>query len=67
MNRRPSAQAIREAGEVFAMGEIAAEQMTPRDLAEACFTPTGPPVDELEDRIRAERGLPPLDRAAKAS
>ncbi len=62
MNGRPSPEAIRRAGEVFAMGEIAAEQMTPREQAEAAYTPTGPPVDELEDRIRARRGLAPLDR-----
>lgn len=62
MSRRPSAQAIREAGEVLAMADIAAEQMTPRELAEACYTPTGPPVEDLEDRIRHERGLPPIAR-----
>lgn len=62
MNGRPSDEAIRQAGEVFAMGEIAAAQMTPRELAEAAYTPTGPPVDELEDLIRADRGLPPLRR-----
>jgi len=62
MNGRPSAQAIREAGEVLAMADVAMAQMTPREQAEAAYTPTGPPVDELEDRIRARRGLPPLDR-----
>ena len=67
MNGRPSPEAIRQAGEVLAMAEIAAAQMTPRELAEACYTPTGPSVDDLEDRIRAERGLPLIDRAAQAS
>lgn len=67
MNGRPSPEAIRQAGEVLAMAEVAMEQMTPREQAEAAYTPTGPSVNELEDRIRARRGLPPLDRTAKAS
>jgi excisionase family DNA binding protein len=36
--------------------------MTPREQAEAAYTPTGASVDELEDRIRESRGLPPIDR-----
>lgn len=37
--------------------------LTPREQAEAAWTPTSPyTVDELEDRIRADRDLPPLDR-----
>jgi hypothetical protein len=33
--------------------------MTARELAEAAWTPTcGATVDELEDEIRAKRGLP---------
>ena len=66
MNGKPSPEAIRAAGEVLATARAAADKMTPRELAEAAWTPTGPPVDELEDRIRAERGLSPIDRQASA-
>jgi hypothetical protein len=37
--------------------------MTPREQAEGAWTPTSRfNVDELEDQIRADRGLPPLSR-----
>lgn len=52
------AECIAKAGRVFAQMEATAAQMTPRQLAEASYTPTGPSVDELEAMIRAERGLP---------
>lgn len=52
-------QAIQAAGEVLADGAIACAQMTPREQAEAAWTPTSPyRVDELEELIRTERGLP---------
>lgn len=58
-------EAIRRAGEHLADGALACEQMTPREQAEAAWTPTSRlSVDELEDLIRAERGYPPLTRAA---
>lgn len=56
--------AIRQAGEVLAAARVAAAQMTPRELAEAAWTPGGPSVEELEERIRAERGLPPASKSA---
>ncbi len=60
--------AIEAAARAFVDACHAADQMTPRELAEACWTPTngprGPWVDAKEDQIRAERGLPPLDRLA---
>ena len=52
------AQAIAKAGQVFAQMEATAAQMTPRQLAEASWTPTGPHVDQLKAEIRSERGLP---------
>lgn len=58
------AEATKSAGEVLAAGRVAAEQMTPRELAEAAWTPTGPSVDELEDLVRRERGLPPAAASA---
>lgn len=51
-------EAIDAAGKTFAAGRRQAAAMTPREQAEAAYTPTGPSVDELEDRIRARRGLP---------
>jgi len=67
MTARPSSAAIARAARTYANGRRAMAQMTPREQAEAAYTPTGPSVDELEDRIRAERGLPPIDRRAAAS
>lgn len=59
-------QAIQAAGEIYANGLHEAAQMTPRELAEAAWTPTlAMSVDELEDDIRARRGLAPVH--AKAS
>lgn len=57
---------IDAAGKAFANALATCAEMTPREQAEAAYTPTGPPVDELEDRIRAERGLPPLQRQSAA-
>lgn len=46
----------------------ACDRMTPREQAEAAWTPTSrSTVDELEDRIRAERGMPPINRGQVAS
>jgi len=58
--------AIRAAAEVVAASRIACAQMTPREQAEAAWTPTSPySVDELEQRIRRRRGY--LDAPARAS
>ncbi|WP_435744996.1 hypothetical protein [Nocardioides sp. SYSU DS0663] len=58
-------ECIRNAGEVLATAYVACEQMTPREQAEAAWTPTSHhTVDELEDLIRADRGLPPIHDAA---
>jgi hypothetical protein len=54
-----SPEALQQAGEVLAAGRRSAARMTARELAEAAWTPTcGATVDELEDEIRAKRGLP---------
>lgn len=67
MNGRPSDAAIKKAGETLAAGDLAMARMTPREQAEAAWTPTvGCTVDELEDEIRADRGLEPK-HANKAS
>ena len=64
--RRPTRQeCIDAAGVVLAASDAAMAQMTPREQAEAAWTPTSPySVDELEDRIRQRRGMPPSVRLA---
>lgn len=63
MNRRN--QAIAQAGQVLAASDDAIAQMTPREQATAAWTPTSScSVEQLEDRIRRERGLEPRARSA---
>jgi len=58
-------ECIEAAGRVLAQGRATQAQMTPREQAEAAWTPTSPySVDELEDRIRRRRGMAPADRRA---
>jgi hypothetical protein len=50
------AEAIDAAAEVFAAADLACAQMTPREQAEAAWTPTSPyDVEQLEQRIRVRR------------
>lgn len=57
--------AINAAGRILAASDMACAQMTPREQAEAAWTPTSPySVDELEGLIRAERGIEPDARSA---
>ncbi|EFQ82738.1 hypothetical protein HMPREF0063_11947 [Aeromicrobium marinum DSM 15272] len=66
-NGIPSQERIDAAGRTLAYGLAARDRMTPREAAEAAHHATNPyTVDELEDLIRADRGLPPLDRARSA-
>lgn len=54
-------EAIAAAGRDLAASDLAQAKMTPREQAEAAWTPTSPyTVDELEDRIRVRRGMPPI-------
>jgi hypothetical protein len=54
-------QAIERAGAVWARWRHTISQMTPREQAEAAWSPTSRyTVDELEDLIRIERGLDPI-------
>lgn len=58
------AEAIASAGAKLAASNIACAQMTARELAEASWTPTSPlSVDDLENAIRAERGMAPIERS----
>lgn len=59
------AEAIAAAADLFAEQTIAVASMTPREQAEAAWTPTSRlTVDELEDRIRVRRGLAPIHSQA---
>jgi hypothetical protein len=52
-------------GAAMAVSNEACARMTPREQAEAAWTPTSPlTVAELEDQIRADRGLPTRTSAA---
>jgi hypothetical protein len=63
---RPSRdEVIARTGALAAAHELQIAAMTPREQAEAAYTPGGPTVEELEQRIRADRGLPA--RHARAS
>jgi len=54
-------EAIAAAGDLAAEQFLACQSMTPREQAEAAYTPTSRySVDELEDLIREERGLEPI-------
>lgn len=57
-------EAIAKAGQTLATARSVADQMTPRELAEVAHRAGGPSVDELEDRIRGRRGLPPIHQDA---
>lgn len=52
------AAAIQTAGSKLATSDMAIALMTPREQAEAAWTPTSRfSVDELEDLIREQRGM----------
>lgn len=60
-------ECIRGFAGAIANSDAACAQMTPREQAVSAWTSTSPySVDELEDRIRARRGLAPI-HDAKAS
>lgn len=62
---RTQEQAIKRAAAAYAAARTACAQMTPREQAEAAWTPTSRySVDELEDRIRRRRGMDPIHRVA---
>lgn len=65
MNTTDRETAIDAAGRDLAALLQTRAAMTPRELAEASWTPTSPySVDELEDQIRAERGIEARARSA---
>lgn len=64
--QRTPEQGIDRAARVLVNARLTNAQLTPREQAEAAWSPTSRlTVDELEDRIRARRGLPPLNRQGR--
>lgn len=56
-------ECVADAAAVLVTSDQTVARMTPREQAEAAWSPTSRlSVDELEDRIRAERGMSALDR-----
>lgn len=64
----PTPEQYERAAQTYVDGMAAVAQMTPREHAEACWDPgCGFTVDQLEDQIREERGMPALDRAKRSA
>ncbi|WP_406014361.1 hypothetical protein OG520_22320 [Streptomyces sp. NBC_00984] len=60
-------QALREAARIWRHGLDAMDRMSVADAARACYSPGGPSLAELEQRItadRAARTIPQRHRAA---
>lgn len=68
MTARTREEGIANAGRALAHGRATQAQLTPREQAEAAWTPTSPyTVDQLEDRIRIRRGMTPVHTEAGAA
>ena len=66
--QRTAEQAIDNAARDLAHARLTNAQLTPREQAEAAWHKTSRySIDELEDRIRARRGMAPIDRAPKSA
>ena len=60
-------EAVQTAAKALAQGVRLIYEGTPREAAERAYTPGGPPVEELEARIRAHRaGRTAVARESKA-
>lgn len=59
-------QCVDQAGRVLAQARVDLAVLSPREQAEAAYTPSGPSVDEIEDRIRVRRGMAPIHDAKSA-
>lgn len=53
-------ECVSQAGRVLAQARADLAVLSPREQAEAAYTPSGPSVDEIEDRIRLRRGMTPI-------
>jgi hypothetical protein len=59
--------AIREAARIWRAGLDEMDRMTVADAARACFSPGGPALAELEQRIRADRAARTIAAAVPAA
>lgn len=60
-------EAVNTFGRAVAAAIALRDSMSPRQAAEAAYTPGGPSVEELERRIRAHRGLPAARDVVRAA
>lgn len=58
MSARTKDEAIAAAGAKIAHAYYLADTLPIDEAARAAYTPTGPPLAELEARIAARRGIP---------
>lgn len=65
---RTREQCIDAAAQALVAGRLADRFLTCREIAEQAWTPTSKysSIDELEDVLRAERGMPPIHDAKSA-
>lgn len=47
--------AIREAGQIIAEAAALRDSLSVEEAARQAYTPTGPSIEQLEERIRAQR------------
>lgn len=67
MSEKTQEECVKAAGQLLAQMQYDVAEMTPREQAEAAWSPTsGLSVDELEDRIRMRRGLDPIHTTKSA-
>lgn len=55
MTPRPSDAALDDAAQALTDGRAVRDAKTPAEAARDAYVPGGPPVEELERRIRADR------------
>lgn len=58
--RLPQRTAIDDAGRLLALARAERDSLPPNLAARAAWQSGGPSVQEIENRICAQRGLPPL-------
>lgn len=64
MTGKPSPEALDAAARILARARARRDSIPPAQAAREAYVPGGPSLAELERRIRARRGLPPLSDTA---
>lgn len=57
-------EAIAAAGQCIAQAYVLRDTLPPEEAARLAYTPTGPPLAELEARIRAKRATTDVAQAS---